>query len=74
MHRHMNAHTDAYKHKHICTHTHNTHNTHTQETADAAPDTLLQADPQSVINSSHSAARQLGLHYLKRYFLLIVYR
>lgn len=46
----------------------------TQDTADAAPDTLLQADPQAVVNSSHSAARQLGLHYLKRYFLLIAYR
>uniref|UniRef100_A0A7S3QUH6 Tyrosine specific protein phosphatases domain-containing protein n=1 Tax=Dunaliella tertiolecta TaxID=3047 RepID=A0A7S3QUH6_DUNTE len=45
-----------------------------KETADAAPDTLLQADPQAVVNSSHSAARQLGLHYLKRYFLLITYR
>ncbi|KAF5832016.1 hypothetical protein DUNSADRAFT_12232 [Dunaliella salina] len=45
-----------------------------KETADAAPDTLLQADPQAVVNSSHSAARQLGLHYLKRYFLLIAYR
>lgn len=45
-----------------------------QETADAAPATLSQADPLSVVNSAHSTARQLGLHYLKRYFLLIVYR
>ncbi len=56
------------RHTHVCVHA------RPQETADAAPDTLLQTDPQAVVNSAHSAARQLGLHYLKRYFLLIVYR
>jgi hypothetical protein len=42
----------------------------------AAPSTPLAADPEGVIAASlaHDAARQLGTHYLRRYFLIITYR
>jgi hypothetical protein len=47
-----------------------------QEMADKAPITPMASDPEAVIGASmaFTAARQLGLHYLKRYFLLITYR
>jgi hypothetical protein len=36
----------------------------------------MSSDPEGVLRASlqHTAARQLGTHYLKRYFLLITYR
>ena len=46
-----------------------------QETADVMASIPATANLQAVVSLAHSsAARQLGLHYLKRYFLLIVYR
>ncbi len=44
--------------------------------ADSAPKTPMASNPEEVIGASlaFTAARQLGLHYLKRYFLLITYR
>lgn len=47
-----------------------------QDLAGALPSQPMASDPEAVLRASmaHHAARQLGLHYLKRYFLLITYR
>ncbi|KAL6757553.1 hypothetical protein V8C86DRAFT_2622348, partial [Haematococcus lacustris] len=47
-----------------------------KEAADAAPSTPMMSDPEAVLGASLAvtASRQLGLHYLKRYFLLVAYR
>lgn len=49
---------------------------HPQAIADSAPATPMASNPEAVIGASlaFTASRQLGLHYLKRYFLLITYR
>lgn len=47
-----------------------------KDAAGSLPSQPMASDPEAVLRATlaHHAARQLGLHYLKRYFLLITYR